>query len=175
MGTDKALLPAAGGFLVERIAAEVAGAVDGGATLVGNPEKYAWLRLPCLRDSRPGNGPMGGIEAALQSGLTDFNLIVTCDTPDARATWLKRLVEHARRTGTLCTVTRDATGRIHPLCAVYRRGCLETVRRALDEGRRRAMDLVRELDAAVFDLAESLANLNTPAEWSAWREGRPEL
>ncbi len=67
MGRDKALLPLHGRTLVEHVAAEVKDAC-GSVTLVGAPERYQQLGLPCLSERYPLCGPLSGLEAALRLG-----------------------------------------------------------------------------------------------------------
>ena len=55
MGQDKALLSWNSQYLVEKIAATVA-AATGNVTLVGRPERYMHLNVPCIPDSRDGKG-----------------------------------------------------------------------------------------------------------------------
>ena len=169
MGRDKALLPLHSGLLIEHIAANVAAAA-GTVALIGEPDRYMHLAVTCLPDLRPGMGPLAGIEAALESGRGELNLIVACDMPGLEADWLQRLVQEARDTDALCLVSRDASGMVHPLCAVYRSGCLPAVQRALDAGRLKLMDVVRELGASTFEISSHVWNVNTPLEWLAWEQ-----
>ena len=129
MGRDKALLPLSSRLLIEDIAAKVA-AATGSVALIGAPERYKHVGLECLPDLRPGMGPLAGIETALLSGRGELNLIVACDMPSLEADWLYRLMREARETDAHCVTTRDGSGIVHPLCAVYRSGCLPVIRRS---------------------------------------------
>ncbi len=169
MGQDKALLLSGSDPLVTDVAHRVAVAA-GNVALVGHPERYSSLGLDCIVDLRPNLGPLSGIESALVSRRGDLNLIVACDMPGLTVRLLQRLLQHAAQAGALCVVGRDKTGTIHPLCAVYHRDCLPVVQRALDGRRLRLMDLVEELRAIPFEVDEIIWNVNTPQEWSAWRE-----
>ncbi|MGI9072499.1 MAG: molybdenum cofactor guanylyltransferase [Bryobacteraceae bacterium] len=169
MGCDKALLPLRSGLLSEEIAAKVSAAA-GTVALVGEPERYRHLGLVCLADLRPGMGPLGGIEAALQSGRGEWNLIVACDMPGLETELLLRLLQTARETDALCVASSERSGIAHPLCAVYRSGCLRVVREALNAGRSRLMDLLRELDAITVEVSNAVWNINTPQQWVAWEQ-----
>jgi molybdopterin-guanine dinucleotide biosynthesis protein A len=169
MGRDKARLPMGAGLLVEEIAAKVAHAASR-VTLVGAPERYADLPFECLADLRPHLGPLAGIETALAANYGEINLITGCDMPDLAPEWLEEMVFSARRTSALCVVTRDAAGKIHPLCAVYRSECLPLVRRALDGGRLKLLDLLKELRAVEMHTAAIIGNLNTPQQLAAHGE-----
>jgi molybdenum cofactor guanylyltransferase len=168
MGRDKALLSWNGHALVEDVAERVR-KVAGNVALVGRPERYGNLGYECLPDLRPGSGPLAGIEAALASGRAEFNLILACDMPGIETQRLKELLRGAIESDALCRVVRDAQGMVHPLCGVYRSGCLAAVKRALDEKRLRARDLVSELRGELFELSGVLDNVNTPEDWSAWQ------
>jgi molybdenum cofactor guanylyltransferase len=171
MGQDKALLPWNSHALVEEVAATVRN-VAGNVALVGQPARYAALAYDCLPDLRPGSGPLAGIEAALAARRASLNLIVACDMPGIETGWLLELLRCAKDATALSTVVRDEQGMVHPLCAVYHSACLPAVRKALDEGRLRARDLVQELHAEFFDLPGALHNLNTPQDWLSWQRGR---
>jgi molybdenum cofactor guanylyltransferase len=169
MGCDKALLPLRSGLLIEEIAAKVSAAA-GTVALIGERERYRHLGLECLADLHPGMGPLGGIEAALESGRAEWNLIVACDMPSLKTEWLCRLLQKARETDALCVASREQSGVMHPLCAVYRSGCLGTVREALNAGRLRLMDLLHELDAITLEISTAVWNINTPQQWAAWEQ-----
>jgi molybdopterin-guanine dinucleotide biosynthesis protein A len=171
MGRDKARLPLDSRLLVELIAGTVA-EVAGSVTLVGNPAAFADLPFACLADLRPGCGPVAGLETALTGTQAEFNVVVACDMPGIRAADLTRLLAVCEESRTLCALVKDAKGRRHPLCAVYRRACLPTVRAALDTGRRRVLDLVEELRAVEVSIDSILSNVNTPEEWAAWQAAR---
>ncbi len=168
MGQDKALLSWDSQYLVEKIAATVA-AATGTVTLVGRPERYGHLNIPCIPDSRDGQGPLAGIEAALQSGQAEWNLIVSCDMPDISSAVLSFLLEKARETSASCVAAEDATGQIHPLCAVYHRRCLPIIRRSLAEGRLKLMKVLEDLGAEYLPVPTGLVNINTPEDWLCWR------
>jgi molybdenum cofactor guanylyltransferase len=171
MGCNKALLPLRSGLLIEEIAAKVCAAA-GTVALVGEPERYRHLGLDCLPDLRPGMGPLGGIEAALESGRGEWNLILACDMPGLENDWLWRLLLKARETDAQCVAGREPSGAVHPLFAVYRSGCLRLVREALNAGRLRLMDLLRERDAITFEISTAVWNINTPQQWAAWEQAR---
>jgi molybdopterin-guanine dinucleotide biosynthesis protein A len=172
MGEDKARLKIGSRFLVEVVAGEVLRAA-GSVTLIGNPEAFADLPFACLRDERPGLGPLAGLETALAIQRAEFNLVAGCDMPNLRCEDLAQLLMMAEETRALCTLARDGDGRRHPLCAVYRSGALSFVSAALDGGRLRLQELVEELEAVEVRIDSVLHNLNTPEEWAAWKAAPP--
>ncbi len=168
MGQNKARLKVDSRLLVELIAATVA-EVAQSVTLIGNPPAFRDLNLTCLADLRPGLGPLAGLETALASGPYNFNIVVSCDMPGIQPADLALLLTVCRETQSLCALAKDAAGRRHPLCAVYRAACLPFVRAALDAGRLRLLDLMEELKAVEVPIESVLSNLNTPGDWTAWQ------
>jgi molybdopterin-guanine dinucleotide biosynthesis protein A len=154
------------------VAAQVV-VVAGNVALVGAPERYREFGFDCLPDLRPGCGPLAGIETALAAGRAECNVIVACDMPGISTGWIHALVRASKETGALCVAARDTTGRIHPLCAVYRTGALPAVRAALDAGRLKLLALMKDLNTITIDIGGKLWNLNTPQDWDAWSRERP--
>lgn len=171
MGQDKALLRIDDRPLLQALAQRVAEAC-GGVTIIGAPELYGELGFETVPDLQPGNGPLGGIEAALDLGRADWNVVVACDMPNLTADLLGRLVAAARETTADCVVAVSPEGRLEPLCAVYRRSCLRTVRRALALGMRRVSMVLDELQVVHYQLEnqKEVVNLNTPQDWLTFRE-----
>lgn len=174
MGQDKARLVWNSHFLIEDVAAKVSN-VAGNVALVGQPERYSDLNLECLPDLHPGLGPLAGIEAALESGRGELNLILACDMPEVEPAWLENLLRTAERTRTLCVVTRENAGTIHPLCAVYRTACLDAVRTAIQARRLKLTEFIRDLNPHYLDTGGRICNINTPGEWTNIIHGKRRL
>ena len=175
MGTDKARADSDGRALALRVA-DRAAMVCGTVSLVGDPAVYGELGLPIVADRFPGQGPLAGIEAALEGTDFEVNLIVACDMPAVDEKLLEELLAAAE--GADCTLPRHDNGHVEPLCAVYRRGCHPVILAALEAGVRKVTDIlplferegfavryVRVSDPAPF------ANLNTPEDWRRYHRG----
>jgi molybdopterin-guanine dinucleotide biosynthesis protein A len=169
MGRDKALLPFRGGALAGYVAATVAAAA-GSATLIGDPNKYGHLGYLVIPDRSPGEGPLGGIETALTYAGADWNLILACDMPAIPAEFLRGLLDATEGLDADALVPAGPSGRPEPLCAVYHRRCLETLRHAVEAGVRKITDALAGLRVAPFpvDDAACFENLNTPEEWASY-------
>ena len=172
MGRDKALLELDGAALVARAARCVAEAA-GTVAVVGDPRRYGQFGWPVVADLRPGDGPLAGIEAALDSPYAaEWNLIVACDMPHLDRALLARLLAEARLHNPDCVVTRTARG-VEPLCAVYRRSFLNVARQELDAGQRKVRDAFAGLQVIHLwiDDEGAVTNVNTPDEWRALAGG----
>jgi ABC-type transporter Mla maintaining outer membrane lipid asymmetry ATPase subunit MlaF/molybdopterin-guanine dinucleotide biosynthesis protein A len=166
MGQDKALLPYRGTTLSAHVAAAVQ-ETAGSAILLGDPARYGALGFPVQADLVSGAGPLGGLYTALTVTQTDWNVVVACDMPGVSASILDLLVERASTTSADAVVAAGPDGEPQPLCAVYHRRCLPAVSTALQAKSFGMRDLLRELkiEAVLVELA-SIANVNTPFEWS---------
>lgn len=169
MGTDKALLQTGDTHLVSAVACTLS-ELSIPVTLVGRPDRYSHLDWPCISDVRPGQGPLSGIETALAASDAEWNLVVACDMPTVSSQWLMTILQHGQNSTDLsCVATRDADGRVHPLCAAYRKSCLPLVSKALDEHRLRLTAILDEFATEYLQAPVVLPNLNTPSEWERYQ------
>lgn len=165
MGRDKALLEIASTTLVESIAAQVLAAA-GSVALLGDPARYDHLGLKVVPDIIPGQGPLSGLHAALESSREEFVLLVACDMPNVEADFLRTLIQTAIQKEAKCVAGRTFRG-LEPLCAVYHRSTCTEVARALAEGRLRIRELVAELGGIGIDADPRMVeNVNTEDDWN---------
>lgn len=170
MRTDKALLDFGGATLLSR-AVQIASLAADEVRIVGSAARYGEFG-EVVEDAFSGRGPLGGIHAALRSSTTDLNLILAVDMPFMDAGFLRYLVQRARAGDALVVVPRIG-GRLHPLCAVYRREFCQIAQSALESGQNKINLLFKpgSTDVVEEDEIESLAfqagmfeNVNTPEE-----------
>jgi molybdenum cofactor guanylyltransferase len=173
MGADKALLSLGTENLVQRALRAVA-AVCPKPIIVGNPNRYGAFG-EVIDDLVPGCGPLGGIHAALNASESDRNLILSVDMPLVTPEFLRWLMDESINGIELVTVPQPA-GRSQPLCAIYRRGMLPVIEKAIAEGEYkvdRTFSRVPtrylsdgEIRGAGF-AGDIFANMNTPEEFDA--------
>ncbi len=133
-----------------------------------------------VADTVPGQGPLGGVHAALAAARGDATLMLACDMPFVTAPLLRHLLSLAgdvRRAGEGPDVVVPRTERgYHPLCAAYTRACLEPAARRLARGELKLAGLFDEVRvrvvtadalAAFGDPDRLLANVNTSTEYRA--------
>lgn len=175
MGRNKALLGVAGQALVVRQFRLVERAV-GWARAVGPPEVLLPLGIAVVADDEPGAGPLAAIATALRVSPFCWNLIVAVDMPHLTHRWLAHLAAQAEQCGADVLIPRSPRG-WEPLCAVYHRRCLASIRQTLAAGERSVqgwLQRVGELRVcplepeqwSPFDPDGNLfANLNTLADY----------
>lgn len=165
MGTNKALLPWRGSTLVRYLAGEL----DFFSEKLLSAQQASllpgadWRLVP---DLRPGCGPLGALESVLTAMRADAALCVACDLPFFTRE-LGQAMLRAFREEADCLVCRDETGRVHPVCAIYRRKALPVVTGQLQAGDFRMMHLLANLKTDHFSVAAAqMQNANTPEIWS---------
>lgn len=179
MGRDKALLEFEGETLLTR-AVNLARSVTAEVRVIGDAKKFApWGDV--VEDIYPEHGPLGGIHAALNGSSTESNLVLPIDMPLLDARFLEFLTQKAVANQAIVTVPRTG-GRLHPLCATYRKEFAEIAKRSLEANRNRIDALFSEVATQIVEEEEILRNgfssslfrnVNTPQDWLELQSSRP--
>ena len=150
--------------------------------VVGMPEKYAPFEREMVRDQWPGEGPLGGIIAALEDAAKraapgDWNLVVSCDMPFLTVDWLRFLIQRATESKAQVVMPQSKHGP-EPLCACYSTDVAGALRGAFESGVRKVRhglqhvktEVLDEADWKRFDSAGRLFwNMNTVADYEEAR------
>jgi molybdopterin-guanine dinucleotide biosynthesis protein A len=169
MGETKALLPFAGTTLIEHLASALAPNFDEVLISANDPAAVPSAlraRYRLVADLHLGAGPLAGIEAGLSAARHDTLFALACDMPLVNVELAAGIVAAAQ--GHDAAVPR-LDGRPEPACAAYRRQAAGPIAAALRQDRRKASDVLEELDVNwLDDLDPSLfANANDPAAYQA--------
>jgi molybdopterin-guanine dinucleotide biosynthesis protein A len=132
--------------------------------------------FPNVPDVHPQWGPLGGIQAALRASLAEYCLIVACDLIFVTSDLFSHLVKIISEKPVLdAIVPVQPDLRPQPLCAVYRREpALEAVEAAIEQGKRRPLDLLDRINTGYVAFAELailpgsehfFLNVNTPSDY----------
>ena len=170
MGRDKAGLAWGDGTLLDAMLCALSGLDE--VYLSVDRDRFPRCTCRAVEDRYPGSGPLGGICSALQACKTPLLFVSGCDMPlvtGAVAHALReRIPPHAE-----AAVPQDASGRVHPLCAIYRQTAVSSMVQQLQTGDFRLVNALRRMNT-VYVPAETLpggetvlANLNTPNEYAA--------
>lgn len=168
MGQSKALLPVGGTTMIEWLIGRIAPSFDHLLISARSAENLPpALRQYLVSDRHMGAGPLAGIEAGLAACRTDALAALACDMPNVTDRLLRRLLDAVE--GYDAAVPRVA-GRPEPTCAAYRGTAAPVIAAAVGTGRRRAVDVLAELDVTWIDNEDPalFANLNTPQEYRAF-------
>ena len=165
MGTCKALLKINGETMLSRILRQLS-EFDRVLLSTGDPTLGEGLSVECTADLYPGMGPLAGLHAAFCAVDSEALLVLPCDLPfftqQAVDFLLDRMPEDVD-----AFVCMDSTGRIHPLCGIYRRSVLPALEARLKAGELRVMSFLYSLNWKGLQDAEILPdklfiNVNSP-------------
>lgn len=160
MGRDKAFVAVNGEPMVRRVARALraAGATevvavgrDEGALLAEGIDRF-------LPDTHPGEGPLGGVVAALDDAVAPMVVVVACDMPDLTVEAVQALVTALAADPLLAVAVAE------PLCAAWRPiRALTALQRAFGGGERTMTTAIALLPhvAVTVDPA-ALRNVNRP-------------
>lgn len=167
-GSDKALALLDGRTLLERVALSLDACAP--RLLIAPPGRYAlpgWQNLP---DTRPGEGPLAGLEAALLACPTPWLALSAVDLPLLTPGYWPLLAEHRDVPAQLVTA-RGPLGQTHILAALFHKSALPLASALLDAGERRLRALEACLNATYLPWEEvrrvapgAFQNANTPGE-----------
>ena len=179
MGRDKLQLEVGGEPLVQRVTRALSRRCDE-VILAGSgapPGVRPGVRR--VRDDRPGEGPLAGMEAGFSSARSPLVFVAAGDMPFLGHELVSHLLDELARREVQAAVPLFG-GRLHPLCAAYARAVLPHVQVALDDGVRAVREFVGRLEY-VAHVGEAelrrfgdpdllLMNVNSPEDLRRARE-----
>lgn len=172
MGQPKCALRLPDGRLMIEVVARELAMVCGQVIVIGAAgQEIAPLNaIPSLGridDLRPGQGPLGGIEALLASELDDRYLVCPCDVPAITAQLLGVLAADCPTPAAVLRIDGDT--RCCPLPLQISSAALGPLRELLDGGCRAVYRLLERVETTVIpvrrDWARLLRPLNTPRDY----------
>jgi molybdopterin-guanine dinucleotide biosynthesis protein A len=137
-GLDKSRLVISGRTILERQLDALRPVAERVVIVTSDVVRYRDTGLPVVADFVPGGGSLGGIYTALRESDGPV-LVLACDMPFVTAPFLARLLDEGR--GADVALPRDAGG-YHPLCACYAQTCTDPIRRRLEAGTLKVVDLL---------------------------------
>ncbi|GGQ98644.1 putative molybdenum cofactor guanylyltransferase [Deinococcus ruber] len=136
--------------------------------LVAPAGKYVQDGWQQLSDTRPGEGPLAGLETALRAAPPGWLAFSAVDLPFLTRAYWARLAD-AVQPDVQAVYGLDVRGRRQPLAALYHTSALPAVTALLDAGERRMLTLLDTLPGVALDWAQLQAfgerlyqNFNTP-------------
>jgi molybdopterin-guanine dinucleotide biosynthesis protein A len=184
MGEDKALLAVAGIPCYVRVVRTLATVADD-VWVVRRAEQpvLATKALPVtgvVHDLRTGEGPLAGMEVGFSHMRHEWSFVVPADAPLIKRSLLvlmASLCEQARQAHTeIRALIMQQRDQVYPLMGLYHHSVRQEVAELLDQGSRRVMDLlanlqVRYITEGEWQLADpegvSFMMMNTQAQYEA--------
>ncbi|ANF94573.1 hypothetical protein AR543_00020 [Paenibacillus bovis] len=119
------------------------------------------MQLPIAEDSFPGQGPLSGLYAGMNSLDAQWYVLSACDLPFASTRLLEIMLEHVHSVAgedvPVQIVLPTYEGRHHPLYAVYHRSVYASLETALHSKQLRVMDWLQQHQVAELSLEQLLA------------------
>jgi molybdenum cofactor guanylyltransferase len=143
------------------------------------PERFADEGVPVLTDAVPGTGSLGGIYTALADAGGPV-LVIACDMPFVTAPFLARVIEAGRDADIAIPCGPDG---YQPLCAHYGPACVGPLRRRIEQGALKVIDLLADVRVRVLGPEEIapfdpdgllLLNVNTVDDLARAEQAEPE-
>ncbi|MGN1267086.1 MAG: molybdenum cofactor guanylyltransferase [Dorea sp.] len=168
MGMDKALLNYEGTNFIKKISDELS-CFEEKMIARGNNSELDNIPWEIIADIYPGHGPIGGLHAALSACGSEAMLCVSCDMPLLERSLALRLCE-AMSEECDAVVAMTENGRIHPLCAVYRKELYTLLEEQILAGNNRLMSVLDQIRVKVVNVntveeTKQLTNVNTREEY----------
>jgi molybdenum cofactor guanylyltransferase len=166
-GLDKSRLLIGGRTILDRQLDLLGSLADRVMIIANDAARYADSGVTVVADRQPGAGSLGGIYTAVAEAASPV-LVLACDMPFLTAPFLAQLWDAGRDVDV--AIPRGPDG-YHPVCAYYAPTCVEPMRRRIEAGALKVIDLLTEVrvrtlgpgDLAPFDPdGWLLANINTP-------------
>jgi len=181
MGREKHSLEVGGVPLIERVRDALAGSCEE-VLVVGEGGGIRLEGVGYATGERAGGlGPLAGMETGLARARYPLVFVAAGDMPFLTQGLVGYLLGRLGKVGVLAVVPRYR-GRLHPLCAAYKRALLPRLSAALDGGMRAVRGFLEEINQVEYvdeelqqfgDPARLLMNINTPGDLKlARREAR---
>jgi molybdopterin-guanine dinucleotide biosynthesis protein A len=172
-GCDKSALRIGSATILERQLAVVGPLTDRILMVASDLRRIDARGLTVVVDRMPGTGTLGAIYTALSASTGELTLVVACDLPFLTGPFLAHVA--AAATGDVDVVIPRTVDGYEPLCALYARRSITSIRRRIEAGQLKVLDVladvrVREIGAseiAPFDPDGTLFfNVNTPEDYA---------
>ena len=162
MGRDKALLPLANGgpTMLALVLDSLAGVADDVFVVANDLEKYRGFGVRIVPDLHPGNGALGGIQAAVEHAIHERCLVVACDMPFLNPALLRRMADEPGDYDVLVPLIpgesrQGGDGMVfQTLHAIYSKQCLEPIERRIAQGQRQVVGFFEDVRVRTLDIVE---------------------
>ncbi|CAL2078114.1 molybdenum cofactor guanylyltransferase [Tenacibaculum sp. 190524A05c] len=162
MGSDKGLMHYEGKSFIQ-YSIEALKPIVSTIIIVSNNNEYDQFGYSRKEDTVEEFGPVAGIYAGLESSLTAYNLILSCDIPLIRTEVLESLVQNSKLEEEV--ILLKSQGRLMPLIALYNKECHKKFKRAIEQREHKLMNVLSECSIKIIELQDEdsmyTTNVNT--------------
>jgi molybdopterin-guanine dinucleotide biosynthesis protein A len=168
MGTDKALLKLGDKNMLETVIKNCK-PVCNSIIISSNHINHSSFGYPVVQDEISNCGPIGGIYTCLKQSATDWNFIISVDTPFVTGEFIRFIAGEAEN----CDVAVPVhSGSQEPLIAVYSKKILPVIEHQIERRQFRIHELIKlakckliNTDSWVKNMPLLFKNLNRPEDF----------
>jgi len=178
MGKNKAFIQVEGVPIIERIHNLFRKLFWEVIIVTNEKDLFSNFDAKIFSDLIPDKGALGGLYTGIVFSSFYYSFCVACDMPFIKKSLVQYLIENAANEDVIVPRTKDG---LQPLHAIYSKNCVDAIRRSIEEGKSKIIDIydqvnvkiVDEKDFLCFDPGrESFINVNTPEELVSLRRNR---
>lgn len=165
MGTDKALLKYQGKTFVQILYNNIKGICSEVIISSNNPE----VRVEgskTVTDDIQEIGPMGGLYTCLKQSNTDFNLVVSVDTPFVSAKLLTKVYKQSQKYDISII---EHNKKLHPLIGVYHKNVVKILKSEIKSEKYKVIRFLKKTKYQVISVENSykkeLLNINNSEDY----------
>lgn len=148
MGSDKALLEIDGVTLLEK-AVKLCSCISQDILISSNNPAHAIEPYSVVPDVINNCGPIGGIYSCLERSKTDWNFVISVDSPFVLAEFVEFLFS---KVGNYDAVVPVVNNKKEPLIAWYHKNSLFEIEKMLDSGNYKMHDLIKTIKTNFVDV-----------------------
>lgn len=128
--------------------------------VVSNNEDHKIFGDQLVQD-KIGDGPIAGLYAGLLESLSDWNVVLPCDTPYMTVDVINQLWDNKK--GFDAVVAVDSNDKVHTLIGLYNRNILELVQEQIESNRYSMMNILDRIKVNLvrFEKNHAFKNINT--------------
>ena len=131
MGQDKGLMPLSGKPMITYVL-EVLASLSERILIISNQEDYNQFGCSVFKDEYLDKGPLAGIYTGLLNSDTDYNIVVSCDTPFLSGQLLRYLIDKSKGFDVTLPVHLSGT---EQLMGIYSKNCLPIFKKEIEADR----------------------------------------
>jgi molybdopterin-guanine dinucleotide biosynthesis protein A len=170
MGENKAFIEIEGIPIIQRIRTLFEKLFKEIIIVTDQKERFSNIDAKIYSDIIPNKGVLGGIYTGLFFSNFQYAFCAACDMPFLKESVIKFLLKKIEDYEVVVPKTRDG---LQPLHAIYSKNCLEPIKKIINQGKYKILDLypmvrvkiIMEKEFSVLDpINESFININTPED-----------
>ncbi|HBM14965.1 MAG TPA: hypothetical protein DD381_01225 [Lentisphaeria bacterium] len=167
MGEDKTKLKVNGLTLLESSIKQLKPLFSEILISSNNEEELSYLKLPVIKDSENGHGPLMGIYNSLQVSKSERNFVIACDIPEPDISLIYKLLSIDSSFDVV--IPRHDGNMLEPLFAVYSKNTLPFIKESIKTSKQ-IRAFFDKVNTCYIDTDLNFFNINTSNDYNLFLE-----